>query len=114
MPFQNSLDARLAINFVQPAENLQSGDGKISVLQRGPTRREKQTAHMAPVANRRLAVAGQSLYGRDFFDESFTVNKVEAVHVAQPAKLVQREVIDSFHGKTDRKSTRLNSSHANI
>jgi len=55
MHAQNAADALLAVNPVQPAENFQRGERMISVLQRGKTRRKKQSAHVAPVVNRRIS-----------------------------------------------------------
>ena len=51
MPAENSFDARFTVNLVQAAENFQGGELEISVLQRRPARREKQTTHIAPEVN---------------------------------------------------------------
>lgn len=67
MPAQDTANALFPVNLVQATEDFQRGQREIGVLQRRLAWGEEQTAHVAPVVDRRLAGwrAGEHLHRRD-------------------------------------------------
>ena len=69
----------------------------------GQHRVKNSPAHIAPVGNRWLAgcrCRGKHLHGGNLLvDEFLAVNEVKAVHVSEPAELIEREIAYPFYGE---------------